>query len=319
MGQLDDLTKALVRANPQAFVSLFCPGAQFVALLDKELKEQRTIFADILIKMLWKWQDAILHQEFQYGHDAEMGRRMWEYNYAAMHAYNCVVASFVLYLLPDTGIVEPPYTVSLPDESKTHIFFYKSVKVWELSGELLQQPGLEGLLPLLPLTKMGATREMVEVMLAALKAAHKEDLYPLAYGFASLVFKQPREKEWLKRRFNMLKREVPKEAWAYWEMYQEATEKAEEQGLEKGLVQGLEKGLVQGLEKGLVQGEEKGERETWRASLMLAVNRLFPALTTQAELVGRAVEDPKRLQQIVSAVFVAQTEEAARQVLRLPD
>lgn len=81
-------------------------------------------------------------------------------------------------------------------------------------------------------------------------------------------------------------------------MYQEATEKAEEKGLE--------------------QGEEKGERETWRASLMLAVNRLFLALAAQAEQVGRATEDPKQLQQVVSAIFVAQTEEEARQALTLP-
>lgn len=51
---------------------------------------------------------------------------------------------------------------------------------------------------------------------------------------------------------------------------------------------------------------------------MLAINRLFPALAAQAEQVGRVIEDPKQLQQVVSAVFVAQTEEEARQALTLP-
>jgi len=103
----------------------------------------------------------------------------------------------------------------------------------------------------------------------------------------------------------MLK-DILEESWAYWEMYHEAEAKAEKEGLEKGLKEGLEKGL------------EEGERETWRASLMLAVRRLFPALKEQAEQVGRSIEDPRQLEQIVNAVFVAQTEEEARQALMLP-
>lgn len=198
MGDWDDITKLLVGANPQHFVSLFCPGAQFVALLDKELKEQRTFFADILIKILWGVEYVIVHLEFQRGHDSEMGKRMWKYNFLAMDAYNCKVASFVLYLKPDSGIVEPPYTVSLPNGLMTHAFSYTNVKLWEWSSEVFMQPGLEGLLPLLPLTKDGVTHKTVEAMLEGLKAAHKEDLYPLAYAFAALTFKEQVDKEWLK-------------------------------------------------------------------------------------------------------------------------
>jgi predicted transposase YdaD len=300
MGQWDDLTKTLVGANPQAFVSLFFKEAQFVALLDKELKSQRTLFADILLKILWFGYELILHLEFQRKHNPDMGLRMWEYNVYAMQAYNCKVASFALYLLPDEGIVEPPHIVSLPDGTVVHAFFYRNVKLWEVPAERLKQPGLEGLLPLLPLTKDGATRETVEDMLASLKAAHKEDLYSVAYAIAALVFKQEREKAWLRRRFSMLK-DILEESWAYWEMYHESEAKAEKKGLE----QGLEKGL------------EEGERETWRASLMLAIKRLFPALQEQAEQVGRSVEDPDQLEQIVRAVFAAQAEEEARKALTL--
>jgi predicted transposase YdaD len=309
MGQWDDLTKTLVGANPQAFVSLFFKEAQFVALLDKELKSQRTLFADILLKILWFEYELILHLEFQRKHDPDMGQRMWEYNVYAMQAYNCKVASFALYLLPDEGIVEPPHIVSLPDGTVVHAFFYRNVKLWEVPAERLKQPGLEGLLPLLPLTRDGATHETVEDMLASLKAAHKEDLYSVAYAIAALVFKQESERAWLRRRFSMLK-DILEESWAYWEMYHEAEAKAEKEGLEKGLKEGLEKGLEKGL--------EEGERETWRASLMLAVRRLFPALKEQAEQVGRSIEDPDQLEQIVKAIFAAQTEEEARLALTLP-
>jgi hypothetical protein len=42
------------------------------------------------------------------------------------------------------------------------------------------------------------------------------------------------------------------------------------------------------------------------------------ALAVQAEQVGRAIEDSKQLEKVVSAVFVAHTEEEAQQALTLP-
>ena len=58
--------------------------------------------------------------------------------------------------------------------------------VTQETGEELKQPGLEGLLPLLPLTKNGDRREVVEEMIVALQTANKEDLLPIAYAVAAI-------------------------------------------------------------------------------------------------------------------------------------
>lgn len=307
MGDWDDITKLLVGANPQHFVSLFCPGAQFVAMLDKELKEEHpTYFADILIKILWGIEYVILHLEFQRRHDADMGERMWKYNFLTMDIYDCKVASFVLYLKPDSGIVEPPYIVSLPNGQMTHIFSYINVKLWEWPAEVFMQTGLEGLLPLLPLTKDGATHETVEAMLAGLKVAHKEDLYPLAYAFAALTFKKQADQEWLKRRFRMLK-DVLEESWAYWEMYQDATEKVAERVTQ----QVTEQVTQQVTEKTL-----REELERIRPLLVHTIQRLFPQLVAQAEQTSQAQDNPIVLQQMMNDILSAETVEEARDVLQ---
>ena len=302
-GDWDDITELLVRANPQHFVSLFCPGAQFVALLDKELKEEHpTYFADILIKILWDIEHVILHLEFQRRHDSAMDERMWRYNFLTMDIYGCKVASFVLYLKPDSGIVEPPYIVSLPNGQMTHIFSYTNVKLWEWPSEVFMHPGLEGLLPLLPLTKDGATHKTVEAMLAGLKVAHKEDLYPLAYAFAALTFKEQADQEWLKRRFRMLK-DVLEESWAYWEMYQDATEKVAERVTEQVTKQVTEKTL-------------REELERIRPLLVHTIQRLFPQLVTQAEQVSQSQDDPVVLQKMMNDILSAETVEETRAILQ---
>jgi len=75
----DDSMKMLVRANPQALVSLLLPGAKFQGEQDKELKA-RTVEADLLYNVIWRGRKIILHVEFQVEADKNMARRVWEYN-----------------------------------------------------------------------------------------------------------------------------------------------------------------------------------------------------------------------------------------------
>jgi hypothetical protein len=81
----------------------------------------------------------------------------------------------------------------------SHIFFYKNIKLWELPRQLFKQSGLEGLLPLATLMQGGAQRDVVEEIIADLQAAQKQDLLPLAYAFAALVFEETDDREWLRR------------------------------------------------------------------------------------------------------------------------
>jgi vacuolar-type H+-ATPase subunit H len=190
--------------------------------------QSREIQADILYNILWKRQRAILHAEFQRRRDADIGRRVWEYNALTECLKQVPVYSFVIYLVKDSGIVQPPYRRVLPDGSISHVFYYTNVYLWELPASAFKGPGREGLLPLLPLTKNGARREVIEEMIEELQAAHKQDLLALAYSFAALVLQKKEDRQWLKRRFEMLS-DILEDSWAF----QELKERAEKRAIEK--------------------------------------------------------------------------------------
>src|SRR6202035_5644160 len=101
-----------------------------------------------LYKINWRGQMALLHIEFQKRTDPNMVNRVWEYNVLATLAYACPVYSFVIYLLPATGIPEPRLTWGLEGLENAHVFHFTNVKLWELPVDALKEKGLPGLLPL---------------------------------------------------------------------------------------------------------------------------------------------------------------------------
>jgi len=73
---------------------------------------------------------------------------------------------------------------------------------------------MEGPLPLLPLTQGGNSREVVEETIAQLQATGHQDLLPLSYVFAALVFTKATDKLWLKERFYKM-HDILEGSWAY--------------------------------------------------------------------------------------------------------
>lgn len=171
---------------------------------------------------------------------------------------------------------------------------------------MFEQQGLEGLLPLSTLTQGGAQRDVVEEMIADLQATQKQDLLPLAYAFAALIFEKTDDREWLRRRFELL-HDILEESWAYQEMYEEATTK----GLLKGIIEGLEQGREQGLQQGLQQGSEKSARET----LAQYVELRFPTLVSLLEREINDIHDAETLQRLLYDLFVARTTEDAQSMI----
>ncbi len=82
------------------------------------------------------------------------------------------VYSFVIYLREDDYIVEPPYLLKGVRGEILQIFNYKNILLWEIPVEELQHAGLEGLFPLLPLTKGAKTARdtIIDTMVGALQA-----------------------------------------------------------------------------------------------------------------------------------------------------
>src|SRR5437763_13436705 len=108
----------------------------------------QTIEADLLYIVTWNKKKTVLHVEFQRQRDSKMGKRVWEYNFLATYLSGLPTCSFIIYIKKGGSVVESPYELKLPNEEVVHVFFFRNVKLWEIPKELLQQPGIEGLLPL---------------------------------------------------------------------------------------------------------------------------------------------------------------------------
>src|SRR5579863_4217299 len=136
-----------------------------------------------------------------------------------------------------------------------------------------------GLLPLLPLTKGGASYTMTETMFSRMISAGRTELIPLGTMLASLAFgiENLAEQNWLTRKVNEMYdilQETP--------VYQYMTKDAREEGLQEGL------------EKGREEGREK-ECEAFRRVSVDIVRKRFPKLVRLARKQVAVVDDPTRL------------------------
>jgi predicted transposase YdaD len=184
----------------------------------------------------------------------------------------------------------------LPTEQEVLRFHYQSIELKALLPEGVIRTGLTGLLPLLPLTKNGARREIVEIMFSRLLAAKKIELVPIGYTLASLALSRenPGEQNWLFRRFHEMHdilRETP--------IYQEI--------------------LKEGREEGLEQGRQRGQLEALRQAVVEVVVERFPRLVRLAKKQVALIEDPEVLRHVLVKASVAQSAEEAREQLLAVD
>jgi predicted transposase YdaD len=328
--QWDILTKILTQASPQDLVSWILNDAIYEGEVNVELQRQHPVFADLLYSIKWMEKEGILHVEFQRKRDENMAKRVWEYNHLASSHTGLPVYSVVIYLLPDSPIVDPYYEVNFPTGFTVHQFHFQNIKLWELTAEALKEQNLPGLLPLLPLTKDGKRPEVVEGMIESLRQAGREDLLPLGYAFSARVFKQKKAQQWLKERFDHM-RDIFEDSWAYQEMVQEGVAKGLKQGLKQGLASGLEQGLKQGLEQGKQQGLEQGKQQGLEQGkqqgleqgkqqgleqiVVRFVELHFPDLVPLAKQQAALATTSQQLQEILDRLFVAHTDDEARAIL----
>src|SRR5215470_15208977 len=226
----------------------------------------------------------LLHLEFQTYHDPNMAERLLRYNVLARSEHKLPVLSCVIYLLKDGAVSPSPLSWVLPTEQEVLRFHFQSIELGALSPEDLLRIGQAGLLPLLPLTKGGARREVVEEMFNGLLSSKKIELVPIGYTLASLAFSRENrvDQDWLLRRFHEMHdilRETP--------IYQEI----------------------------LKEGRERGQLEALRQAIVDIVVERFPKLVRLAKKQVAAIEDPELLRHVLVKVSVAQTAEEAKQQL----
>ncbi len=291
----DDSLKKLVQADPQAFVSWVVPNASFTGARPLELKHW-TLEVDALLGVQVNGQDMLLHLEFQTHNDPAMAERLLRYNVLARSEHRLPVLSCVIYLLGSGEASTSPLSWMLPTDQEVLRFHYLSIELKALLPEEVMRTGLTGLLPLLPLTKNGARREIVETMFGRLLAAKKVELVPIGYTLASLAFSRenPGDQDWLFRRFHEMHdilRETP--------IYQEILKEGREEGLEQGL--------------------QRGQLEALRQAVVEVVVERFPRLVRLTKKQVALIEDPEVLRHVLVKVSVAQSAEEAKRHLLAVD
>ncbi|HET9919416.1 MAG TPA: hypothetical protein VFQ30_06215 [Ktedonobacteraceae bacterium] len=292
----DDSLKTLVRTNPQAFVSLVFPEAQYVRELPEKLKNL-SLKMDALFEVVVKGSPILVHFEFQTYNDVTMPERLLNYNVQARRTYKKPVHSCAIHLLNDGELPASPLVwYSIPEEQVLE-FKFQNIELSKLAPESLLDSDQAGLWPLSPLAKDGANYEVVDTMFSHLMEADKKDLLPIGYTLASLAFGENNiaAQDWLTRRYKEMYdvlRETP--------IYQEMTRTAREEGWEEGMEKGLERGL------------ERGRLDSAHQTLVAVILERFPRLERFARKQLSDVDDPLVLQHLTVKMSIAQTMEEAK-------
>lgn len=237
-GKWDSNLKRLVQANPQDFIDWLHEGAHIKRELTVEIN--RLIHVDLLYETVIDGEIEITHIEFQRYEDGDMTWRVLEYTVFIACKYKRPVRSFVIYLKKEGKIAEPPLVIPGGNRPDILRFNFTNVKLWGIPTEKLSLMNSVGILPLLPLTREGGTPTVVDEALSRIRQADidrktKEELLTITFALATLGLKKKEDKDWLIRRFYML-RDIIKDT----EIYQIIMEEGWEKGLEKGREEGLE-------------------------------------------------------------------------------
>lgn len=286
-GIWDSNLKRLVLANPQHFVTWLLAGAQVIRELSEHLN--RAIDIDILYEVMLDGQRVAFHLEFQRYRDVDMRKRILEYNVFAACKFDCPVISYVIYLKKDGNVVESPLVLTLPDGREILRFNFLTVKLWEISTDELRRTGLVGLLPLLPLTREGATQEVVEEVVTRLldleDRSTQANLLSITFTLASLSFDTQEDKNWLIRRFRMYQ-DILRDTEIYQIIMQEG-----------------------------VQQQQQKELQDLRQILLGFLQERFSGLVSFATTQISNITDIEILKQLTLKVSLSQTENEARQYL----
>lgn len=292
----DDAMKKLLGGNPQDFLSWVLREALYSQQLPCELRLEN-IYADGLIEATLNGEKTLVHFEFQSSYDLRIGERLLEYNVLASRQYDYLpVSSWVIYLKDCGNVPQSPFVRESLIGKEVVRFNYGCIELHKITSEELAQTGLIGLSALLPLTKDGARREVIEEMVTRLVEAERTESLWIGYALAAKVLTDD-----LKWRFAMLGdflRDSP--------VYQKV--------LEEGMEKGLEKGLKKGLKKGIEKGRQEALR-VQRRTLLDIVQERFPELARLAKKQAETINDLEVLSRLTVKISIASTAKEAEQYL----
>ena len=128
-GPWDSIMKRLVKAYGEHFARWLVFAANFVRVLDIELKPQH-LFADALLEVIVEGMRALLHIEFQTDSDPEMEVRLMEYNVLASRQYDhCPITSYVIYLRKGGEVAKSPFIRKGAEGEEAHRFHFRVIEL----------------------------------------------------------------------------------------------------------------------------------------------------------------------------------------------
>lgn len=305
----DDSLRKLVHANPQAFVHLVDPEAQYLTAYREKLKPLTREVDGLLLTKCTNGQQQLIHIEIQSTNDPEMGDRMLVYHVLVRIQYHLPVRSCVIYLRQDGVVPQPPHRWHDGNGRVANDFHYTVIEIAKMTAAELRAFGEVGLLPLLPLTKDGANREVAEEMYTELQVVGNLDLLQIGQMIASLAFGEarPQDQEWAVRRYREMYDRL-QDTPVYKEMVRLATEKARAEVL-KETEEALKKA-----EETLKEAEEAYKRDL-REMLLTLVQARFPKLTDLTMHLARTIDQSSTLQTLILKIGTASSLKEARQQL----
>jgi predicted transposase YdaD len=296
----DNSLSTLINSNPQAFLDFILSDATCLYHHRTKLKgTQRQ--PDAVLEVERHGQIFIVNPEFQSYWDRKMAERLLLYHVLLYCEHKLPVRSYTIALLKRAKMAPSPLLWTQPGEPPGQAverlrFSYEVIEMWEKHPEDLLRLKHVELLPLLPLTKGGATREIVELMFDGLAGEPYREFALIGFTFASIMFRKLKrysDLKWLERRFRHMHdiiRESPVYEWI------------------------LAEGKAEGEAKGKAEGEAKGKAETRQAVVGLVQER-FPGLAQLAEEVVATIDNFAQLVRLTANIGSAQSVEQARQVL----
>jgi hypothetical protein len=308
----DDTLKKLVHANKEDFVRFVMPDQDVEVVDTLETEFKRTIIADAMIHIKVGEEPAALHFEFQARNEEDVPMRVLEYQYQGRRKHKLPIFSFVFYLQEDGEVPSSPLTWGFPRYPGDVLQFnYKVIDLATMSAEELRSTGLAGVMPLMILTRDGATREVAEEIMTDLGATGKDEALLTAYVLIGLVFdkKTAEDRQWLRRRWHAMSERL-KDNWFYKEITEEAREE-ERKKLEAERKRELEE------ERKKLEAERRQELDRWRQTMQRLVQERFagPKMALLAEGQAAIITDPNVLQDLILKLAVARSEEEAKDYL----
>lgn len=317
----DDSLKKLVHASPQAFVHLIDPDAQYLYELKERLKPLTRDVDGLVLVRRKDGKLQLVHIEIQSTNDPTMPDRMLIYNVLARTQHQLPVLSCVIYLRKDGKIPQSPHQWKLTDGEIVLEFHYLVIEVADMSAEELQTLGEPGLLPLLPLTRGGATREVVEGMFTELQIVGNLDLLQIGQMIASLAFGEarPADQEWVLRRYRQMYERL-QDTPLYKEMTRLASEKARAEALKEtdARVQAASREARQAALREAEEARQEArsaELKGLREGLLALVQARFPKLLHLTRGLASTIEEPEILRNLIVKMGMASTFQEANQCL----